>query len=270
LRQQMPEEKLSLTGDKTVFVVPAGTEVVITGVTELPIVAAYARPKVGRVPGARPGSADLVPLPLTDDHTFSLAFRNDARVTSGVEFDLVFENSDKVTSTRQVLIQVTEDQAPVVEVAPEVIRRVGNVYWVTPRAKIPFNPESYLKDDFGLSKVEYVASYYPEDSEVVRVMRAGLVTRGIVPPAGPGPARLAAAVQSAYHADAFRLLDKGDTRQNASFLLGQVIGLQPAVKRETAVELRRRLALPLEGDKTELVKRLTLQTRLVPEVKRRP
>src|SRR5262249_22481731 len=29
LRQQMPEEKLSLTGDKSVFVVPAGTEVVI-------------------------------------------------------------------------------------------------------------------------------------------------------------------------------------------------------------------------------------------------
>src|SRR5439155_26911381 len=50
----------------------------------------------------------------------------------------------------------------------------------------------------------------------------------------------------------------------------QFIGLERAVKRETAVELRRRLALPLEGDKTELVKRVTLQTRLVPEVKRRP
>ena len=169
LRQQMPEEKLSLTGDKSVFIVPAGTEVVITGVTELPIAKAFARPKVGRVPGAKLGSADLVPLNLLDENTFAIEFRGDSRVTSSVEFDLVFENADKVTSARPVLIQVTEDQAPVVEIAPEVIRRIGNVYYVTPRAKIPFNSESYIKDDNGLSKVEYTANYYSEDSDIVRI-----------------------------------------------------------------------------------------------------
>src|SRR5204863_8964451 len=45
LRQRMPEERLSLTGDRTVFVVPAGSEVVISGTTELPIARAFAKPK---------------------------------------------------------------------------------------------------------------------------------------------------------------------------------------------------------------------------------
>ncbi len=265
LRQQMPEEKLSLTGDKSVFIVPAGTEVVITGVTELSIARAFARPKVGRVPGAKPGSADLVPLNLSDGNTFSIEFRGDSRVTSPVEFDLVFENADKVTSTRPVLIQVTEDQAPVVEIAPEVIRRIGNVYYVTPRAKIPFNPESYVKDDNGLSKVEYTANYYSEDSDLARVLRAGLVTRAIVPPAGPANP---AGVLSLYHARAFRTLDKGDTRQAATYLLGQFIGLENAVKRETKEHMESLLKQPLKGEKTELVKRFGLETKLVPNAMR--
>jgi hypothetical protein len=259
LRQRMPEEKVSLTGDKSVFAVPAGTEVVITAATELPISRAMARPKVGKLPGAKPGSADLIPLQLIDDHTFTMEFKGDARLTSAVEFDLLFENSDRVVSSRPILIQVTEDQAPTVEVAPEVIRRVGNVFYVTPRAKIPFNPESYIKDDNGLSKLEYTAAYWQEDSAVGRVMRAGLVTRMLIVPMAAGPT---APILSSYHAGTIRSLDKGDSRLNASFGLSSFRDKESGVRSETREWLLKLLAEPLAGDKVELVRQLGLKTEL--------
>ena len=66
LRQRMPEEKLSLTGDKSIFEVPSGTEVILTGSTEQPITNAWVIPKVGQIPGAKPGSDARVALKLTD------------------------------------------------------------------------------------------------------------------------------------------------------------------------------------------------------------
>lgn len=263
LRQMMPESALSLTGDRSVFVVPAGTEVVITGVTELPIEKAYARPKVGRVPGARPGSAELVPLPVRDGNTFTIEFRGDARITSSVEFDLIYENEDRVSSTRQVLIQVTEDMAPEVRIAPEVIRKVGKFYQVTPRAKIPFNPESYIKDDSGLSKVEYLVSYWQEDTALGKALRASIALRGFIAPGGPGAMNFAAPLQSAYHSNAFRTLDKGDNRQQASFVLGQFNAMEAGVFRETEDHLKTLLGQPLASEKPNLVKRVTLKTELV-------
>lgn len=263
LRQMMPESALSLTGDRSVFVVPAGTEVVITGVTELPIEKAYARPKVGRVPGARPGSAELVPLPVRDGNTFSIAFRGDARIISSVEFDLIFENADRVSNTRQVLIQVSEDMAPEVRIAPEAIRKVGKFYQVTPRAKIPFNPESYIKDDAGLSKVEYVVAYWQEDSALGKALRASIALRGLIAPAGPGAMNFSVPLQSAYHSNAFRALDKGDNRQQASFVLGQFNAMEAGVFRETEDHLKMLLSQPLASEKPNLVKRVALKTELV-------
>lgn len=266
--QTMPEEKLSLTGDKSMFAVPEGTEVAITGATELPIEQAYVRPKVGKIPGANPGSAALVPLKLLDDHTFTLEFKGEARLTSSVEFDLVFENADKVQSTRPVLIQVTEDQAPVVEVATEIVRRIGTVYYVTPRAKIPFNPESSISDDNGLSKVEYTANYWPEDSPTGRAMRCGLVTRAIVSPALMGCSVFPAVFQGAYHANNIRSLDKGDSRLSASFIVGSFNDLANKVVPETQSHLEELLAKPLTRTKTDLVRRMALKNELRSETTR--
>ena len=66
LRQRMAEERLSLTGDKSIFEVPSGTEVILTGTTEEPIAGAWVVPKVGQIPGAKPGSAAPVALKITD------------------------------------------------------------------------------------------------------------------------------------------------------------------------------------------------------------
>jgi hypothetical protein len=267
--QQMREEKLSLTGDKSVFAAPAGSEVVITATTELPIVKAYAQPKVGLIPGGKLGSAARAPLTLLDENTFTIEFRGESRLTAPVEFDLVFENSDGVVSTRPVLIQVTEDQAPVVEVAPEFIRRVGAVYYVTPRARIPFNPESSIADDNGLSKVEYQATYWPEDSPLGRAMRCALVTRALIAPGGLGAGLFPSVVQGLYHANAVRSLDKGDTRQNASFLLASYLSLAGKIVPETQDRLDQLLREPRSSARPELVRRMGLKTDLKPESTRR-
>ena len=40
-----------------------------------------------------------------------------------------------------------------VDVQVEVVRKVGPFYYVTPKAKVPFNPGSIIQDDFGLSSL---------------------------------------------------------------------------------------------------------------------
>ena len=371
LRQQMPEEKLSLTGEKSIFEVPSGTEVILSGTTEKPITNAWVVPKVGLIPGAKPGSDARVALKLTDrsdangsrpllwsDVTpalvgtrvpeFSLQklrtageskppsasaadwkadevvhrIRNDAavhdqlkadlgaagfadleRVLSALdekardergqyvlnlgttfvleftgdyrfvkraqpyEFDLVYQNIDRVESTRPILIHVREDQPPVVEMASDVIRRVGNVYYVTPRAKIPFVSESYIKDDTGLSKIEYTYLLYPEDSDTARSMRAGFVTRAIIPPV---LTRFPAVMQGVYHTGTHGSVDRGDSRTTGSFLHGGFIAEESKLKRETKDYLLRLLKAPLAGEKVELVKRYGLKWEQVADRNSRP
>ncbi len=265
--QRMPEEKLSLTGDNSRMVVPAGTELVITAVTELPIASASARPKIGKLPGAKQGSATLVPLKLIDENTFTIEFRGEARIASAIEFDLVFTNADNVESSRTVSIQVTDDNAPIVEVAPEFIRRVGALYYVTPSAKIPFNPESLISDDNGLSKVEYRVNYWPEDSPLGRALRCSNVLRTLVAPAVSGNA-FPSMVQGAYHANAVRYLDKGEERKNASFLIGSFFELASKVVPITQTQMEHLLNEPFLQARTELVKKVGLRNDLRSEIKR--
>ncbi len=266
LRQRMPEENLSLTGDRSVFAVPSGTELTITGTTEKPIAKAWGRPKVGKFPGAKPGSAALVELPITEENKFSVEFKGENRITSPVEFDLVFDNEDKVRSTRQVMIQVVEDQTPNVEIALDVVRKVGKEYWVTPRAKLFFNPESNLRDDNGISKVAYTVNYEVSDAGEVRVQRAQKFAQLVAPLATVRDVRTVAANYANY-VHAVRA-DEANTKKTASFALGKFVALDNRVTRETLAEVERRLALPLAGDKPQLVKRLGLETKLLGQATR--
>ncbi len=277
LRQRMPEERLSLTGDKTILVVPAGTELVIQAQTEEPIVAAWAVPRVGRIPGAVAGAATPVPLTITDaaaaddgrpmGRTFSIAFRGEFRLRSPVEFSLLMENADGIQAQRDILIQIVEDQPPVLEVAPDIIRRVGNLYYVTPRAKIPFNPNSYVRDDNGLSKVEYVATYYAEDTEVGRLLRAASALQLIGPVPLPGSP---AAMELTRTAVQSRRATPEVQRQQSSFLLAKFYRLEQALRRETLSHLRSILEQPLPRERRELVRNFTLQTQLLPVRTLRP
>ncbi len=278
LRQRMPEQRLSLTGDKSILIVPSGTEVVITATTEEPIVAAYVIPKIGRIPGAQPGSAAPVPLPLVDSfveaasdpnapavspdtRTCRLEFRNEFRLTTPVECTLELVNADGIRSRRELLLQVVDDQPPTVEMAPDIIRRVGNLYYVTPRAKIPFHPDSYVRDDHGLSKVEYLATYFPEEGEVSRLLRSAHALRALASLPLPGtPAPLEAAwlthlsQRTAYQ----------PTRQEAAFLLAKFYRLEQALRRETPEYLTTLLQQPLPRQNRELVRTFKLRTEILP------
>ena len=82
-------------------------------------------------------------------------FAGEYRVTQSVEFELVMEDHDGVRSSRPVLVQAVDDQAPTVEVAVDVLRKQGNTYLCTPSARVPFVKESIVRDDTGLARVEY-------------------------------------------------------------------------------------------------------------------
>ncbi|MFM8274270.1 MAG: hypothetical protein ACKODX_18335, partial [Gemmata sp.] len=91
-RQLMAEKNLSLTGERSVFVVPAGTQVTITadaytddaGVLSEndAVVSAYATPVVGKFPGAtfgEDGKMTQAPVPvsvISGGKGFSITFRN--------------------------------------------------------------------------------------------------------------------------------------------------------------------------------------------------
>ena len=55
LRQALGEKDLSLTGDRSLCTVPAGTDLVLVGTADKPLAQVFLVPKVGRVPGAARG-----------------------------------------------------------------------------------------------------------------------------------------------------------------------------------------------------------------------
>ena len=209
LRQRMPDEQLALTGQSSHFSVPVGSEVVITGVTDKPIVRAFAIPQgKSHIPGAKftvsPDGQKLytndpVPIPVgrlvekdgdaeVERGTFTYEFRGADRITGreSVQFEIEFVNEDGLATRRQIQINVLDDNPPLAEVLPDVIRRVGKHHWVSARAKIPFNTESRVKDDIGVSSVRYVASFVPEDVDAQRAMlpkNAEVLARRVVVPA---------------------------------------------------------------------------------------
>jgi hypothetical protein len=279
--QRMPEERLTLTGNRTTTVVPVGTQLVISGVTEKPIVKAWAKPKVGRLPGAKVEkivdgkeilSADLIPLPITEGNTFTFEFMGDRdKITAATtEFDFIFENEDGLQSKREMVIQATEDSAPVVEAVPDIIRKVGKDYWVTPKAKIPFNSESSIRDEYGLSKVAYRATFKVADAGVVQAARAGLFARGLPTLAIAGNAGAARAVFIALREYAQQVLsDEANAEKTSMFGLGKYYELDGAVQRETLATLLKLFPQPKTTPKVEFVKRFSLETKLLPVVTRR-
>ena len=279
--QKIASKDLSLTGDRSVVVVPAGTVLTLTAEAytaddgSIPdadrIVTAHAIPVGGRFPGtvyddkAKPTQTP-VPLALAPDGAgFGVTFNEtitlprrvtggpdfagtafasavgalrkytDFRLTENVEFKVVFVNKYNVSTTRTFVLQVVQDQAPVVEVAVDVIRKSGNFYLVTPKARIPFETNSFVKDDRGLSKVEYTFSYYAEDSDFVRGLRAKLALRSLLDV--PLPGTMPSAFLSRLHAENFKLLDKSDDRLSSSVFVSEFSTQQGTLLRDNRADL---------------------------------
>ena len=289
-RQLLAEKPLSLTGERTTLTVPAGTELTLTATLDTDLTAAYLLPKVGRVPGAKPGSADPVPLAIGEDkRTVSVAFKGDSRLTGtrveegyaldpagwlvadevtvaapSVEFDLVVEQADRVPARRSVLLTVADDQPPAVEVAVDAVRKVGPVYYVTPKAKVPFNPESFVRDDRGLSQVTFEVVQTAEDSDPIKLRRAELRARPFLYLTPPGFAALPATVGGARQAAAVNLLDAADSRKTASLPVAQFVSLLDTLRADGRVETRetfeRRLGEPAADADPPVVARVDLKS----------
>lgn len=299
--QKVVAKDLSLTGDRTVFVVPAGTELTLIGEAyrgddgSIPetdrIVSAHAIPVAGRFPGtvfdatAKPTQTP-VPLAVAQDGSdFRITFKenkqaNDAgeavslpkprnvggdfasaataaafaavkkhsdfRLTENVEFKVVYANKFGITTTRSFLIQVVQDQPPQVEVAVDVIRKVGNFYMVTPKARIPFNTDSFVKDDRGLSKVEYTFSYWSDESDLIRGIRTKYAMRSFLDTPLPGMAT--SAFLPFHHADNFRVLSGSDDRLTASVFVSDYVAQNAGLQRLTPDEFRRMLNEPKDAE----------------------
>ena len=181
LKQVFADRHVSLTGDKSRFEVPMGTELVLGGTVDKPLKQVFILPKHGRFPGVETeeGATPIeVPVLGADRTGFELTFSAEkgTPIERLVEFELMFRDTDNVTSRRLVQIQPTEGRTPEVDVVVEVIRKVGGTYLCTPKAIIPFAKESRIRADNGLNAVEYVYSYVELEGSGLTSSRAAFAT----------------------------------------------------------------------------------------------
>ena len=178
LKQELRDLGISLTGDKSRFEIPAGTELVLRGKTDKRLKECQFVPKPGKFPGLLP-DAEIVPLDVTltdagDGSAFEFAFTKADRrfVERPCEFDIVLRDTDNVTNKRFMQIVPEEDKGPEVDVAVDVLRKGGSVYLCTAKALIPFTKERKVRDARGLNKVEYVVTYSKVELAAVVQKRA--------------------------------------------------------------------------------------------------
>lgn len=258
LRQVLGDKELSLTGDKSLFTITQGTEFVLRGVADKPLKHVLATPKIGKLPGHPAGDTNPLVVPTTNPERteFALSFRDADRPTANLEFELTLVDDDDVTSSRLVLVQVSEDGVPVIELAVDALRKQGNAYLVTPVAKVPFVDESKVKDDAGLSKVAFAYSYQQVDAAVTVEAKipilAGLFAGAPGLPSIATPARTVLGAQL--------MQDSSDKN------LGKAVAGEYALPRfteefakrrpDTLDALRKRLDIPQPPDDPQVVREL--------------
>ncbi|MGL6095974.1 MAG: hypothetical protein ACRC7O_09285 [Fimbriiglobus sp.] len=253
LRQVFADKDMSLTGDRSVITVPAGTEVEIAGTADKPLKRAFLTPKAGKVPGAVVGTEKPVEIPVTNDR-FTIAFKGADAVTAPVAFDLTLVDPDDVTATRGILIQTTEDQGPQVELAVDVLRKQGNSYLCTPMAVVPFIAESVVRDDTGLSKVEFEFTATKVESAVV----AGFQTQAVagVWASVPLTPNLGSAIGPTVSAALATALAKGEKKTLGRLPVARFEDDYRALPKSTLQWLPARLTGKVDADRPDVVKQI--------------
>jgi len=253
LRQRFADKPLSLTGEKSVFSVMAGSEVEITGVVDKPLKAVKLqfKPAPGHTEAPEP-----VAIPV-EQNRFHISFRGDQKITQSVEFTVTLIDPDDVTSTRGFLIQAIEDQAPQVEVAVDILRRQGNTFLCTPMAMVPFLRDSVVRDDTGLSQVEFEYTISKVEAEAVVALQAQAAA-----------ALWAFAPVTAYLGDALTptvalatvgLLTKADKKEFGRSPVLRFVAEYSRLPKYTLETLQRRLRQPVDPDHPDVVKQIQFQ-----------
>ncbi len=232
--QLLAEKEFSLTGERSVATVPAGTDLVVTGVADKPLAKVLVNLK-GQVPGLGNGPPTVTPA----GDTFTLRF---AAVAANAEFDIVMIDGDGVRAKRSVLIQVTDDQPPQVELAVDVLRKVGNAYLCTPKAYVPFVKDSILRDDTGLSRVEFQFTVTRLEAQAVVGLQLQAAAGAFA--SGPLLPSVAALVSPAASAALAASLGQGGQRQSATLSVPPFERAYAALPKSTAEGLAAKLAAP--------------------------
>jgi hypothetical protein len=127
-----------------------------------------------------PGQVEILPVGA-DKRSFEKRFDH---VIKGAEFDFEFTDTDNVKSLRHMVLQPVDDRIPDVDVAVETIRKTPSGHMCTSLAMIPFSGR--VRDDSGLSKIEYSVSYSRVESAQATALRAGIAA-GVLGSTSPAP-----------------------------------------------------------------------------------
>lgn len=269
LRQLMADKDLSLTGDKSVFSVIQGTDLVITGQTDKPLSRVELHPKIGdpakylRLPDAQaqntPEAPNPVLLPVTGDNReqFAVNLTTAGAAGTNLEFELVLVDDDQVTSRRTIVIQVTDDQPPQVEMAVDVLRKQGNNYLVTPVVRVPFIADSRVRDDIGLSRVEYILSYSQIESQFFVSVQAQALAA--VFSGAPGQPSVSSLMTPAITTLLAQRLVRKEQAQSRTLLVGRFVEALQSLGADTRELLQQKLTQPLPADQARVVKEVRFQ-----------
>ncbi len=177
--------------DTSKIEVPAGTDVVLTGVANKELSAIRLLPR--KAGGVIKAKVEMVAEPESKDlkdRVFRVEFPN---VREEIQFIFEMRDRDNVVGYRAVVIKPKDDFPPDVDLAvDEVIRKTKDGYMVTPVARVPF--KGLVRDDNGLADVRY--AYTVTRLEAVSAVNVNaLLSVGALPLAVPGAGNpLAAAV----------------------------------------------------------------------------
>ena len=176
LKQKMPLSTISLNGEKSLLNVPIGSELELFVEADKPL------SKVELVLKNAPTveKKDAVTFPVLNTTTesgepaktgfqkFSFTLKNENAIRTKTELELRMYDLDNVSSTRGIDISVGEDKAPDVELGIDTMRKVGNEYWITPKAMVPFDGAgSYARDELGLRDLRFVFSWRKVESQII-------------------------------------------------------------------------------------------------------
>ncbi len=139
---------------------------------------------------------------------------------------------------------------------------------MTPTARIPFNAESNVRDDNGLSKVAYRATFKPADAAFVQAARAAQFGRQLPIAAASGDIRSIVAAVADYASQVRS--DQANAEQTATFALRKFYERDNDLRRETLGSIQKAIHEPRTGPKAQFVDRFNLQTELRPEIARQP
>jgi hypothetical protein len=193
MKQEAHGLGVSLSGGTSVIDLPAGTDVILTASADKELTWVRVLPRAGKYPGAG-DDPKPIDLPLgPDNRTFQVRFDN---VTTPVEFEFEFRDTDGVQNKRTVQVKPAEDKTPEVEVLIEILRKnQQGQYLCTALAMVPFGGK--IRDDIGLRAVEYHFNYTRLESQAIVGLKASKAVGFLA--GGPLPGDLASGVYPAAY-----------------------------------------------------------------------